>query len=470
MDPIRPNRRQVLQSGVALAAVPITSCSNADKSQYLFNFKGPIEQIVNPFGDPWASRFQANPSIPVATSSLLALFSRGNLVETGRINDQRLHMSRDFVNYHQHASSPYHYDESVAKISEDMPSFRQMRKAFLDAGLTKKFIGYSTVNFAESERMAGYRDAPERFFLHYKGMPETRENRIVFRDKGESGDVYDIRLPECREYLAQALTKAMVINNVDAVLLDYSASEHAFGSITSSYYPDDWFPIFEEIQYAMLGKVTQVANSKGKEVFCNGVTLDGLYITSPEKTDLFVEACNGAFWEQPFRDEWRDVGPDPNAYYDRLEKFFAIGRRRDRKFFIKQGTYRYTGIESDAPGWNWRFAKTSYEKERRLAEYLLAFYLLYSAGELTPLIYTHPVIPNDIFASEAYFSIFDLDVGMPLAKSHKLADHVYCRLFSKAIVVLNNSDDIYRGAILEGSQLSGKTVSLPPQSGKIIPY
>ena len=429
-----------------------------------------LERLVNPFGDPWASRSRTNPSIPVATSSLFRFYTDGQF-GTDRFEGGEFRLSRDFVRYHRHASSPYHYDESIAKLADRMPLFRSVRRAFEAAGLKKRFIGYTTLNFAESDDMPGYAEAPESYFVHRKDAAPSPESRLTFSQDGAlvtRGHVFDIRQPEVHAYLANRLTAAMVANDVDAVLIDYAASQWAFGSRDGFDYPEDWFPHFEENQHALLSTVTAAANAKGKQIFCNGVTLEGLYETAPEKTALFASACNGAFWEQPFRAEWRDVEEDPAAYYDRLDRFFDIARARNLTFIVKQGTYRFTGTETDRPGWNWRYPLTSVERERRLMRYLLAFYLLYTLGERTPLIYTHPVAPFDIFTSEAYFAAFDTDIGAARGERQRLADHIYARVFERGVAVMNNSDAPFVGTLdlPGGAQLP---LRLPAQDGAILP-
>lgn len=356
-----------------------------------------------------------------------------------------------------------------------MPEFRRLRAAFDAAQVPKRFVGYSTVNFAESTTMPGYRNAPETFFVHRRGMPRTRENRLVFVDDGElvaHGHVFDIRDPACREHLAQSITRAMVDNGVDAVLLDYAAGHYSFDSNNAFDYPDGWHQRFEENQTELLTLITDTANRAGKEVFCNGMTLDGLYSTAVAKADLHMSACNGLFWEQPFRREWRDRSDDPDTYYDRLDRFFEIAQRRDKLVFVKQGTYRVHGSETEEPGWTWRYPRTSRATERRLAEYFLAFHLLYADPKLTHLIYTHPVELYDVFASEAHFEVFDVDVGVALGPRRKLTDHVFARQYSKALIVLNNSDERFRGEVAVAPGPVGDAgarlrVNLAAQSGLV---
>lgn len=439
----------------------------------VFRTKSEIEKLANPFGDPWGSRSAPNPSIPLATSSLLHIYLREPYKKFARFDDKfNLQMPRAFVRYMRNASSPYHYDETIAQLSPQMLLFRKVREVFEREGVMKTFIGYTTVNFAESSVMPGYEEADERFFIHKRGMPPTRENRVQHQEFGEmdtAGDVFDIRNPEFHTYISEKLVDAMVANNVDIVLVDYAASQYVYGAKWQHLFPEGWAKQFEEHQYALLSTLTQHANSRGKRIFCNGMTLDGIYVTQRAKARLYLDACNGICWEQPFRLEWRDEAQDPEAYYKLLDDFFSLATELNKPILVKQGTYRMIGDENAAPGWNWRFKKTSAERERQYVNYFLPFYLLYMQGDLTPLMYTHPTEMSDVFASEAYFQEFDQDVGTPLGLRQRLADHVHYRHFTKAVVVLNNRDEPFEGDVPE-SPNSSKTVkvSLEKLSGKIL--
>ncbi|WP_197279887.1 putative glycoside hydrolase [Bosea sp. AAP35] len=379
----------------------------------------------------------------------------------------------EFYHYQRYASSPYHYDESIAKLAMDMPLYRAVRASFEKAGVHRKFIGYTTVNFADTAAMPGYAEAEERFFLHTPGKNVTKDNRVKFAERGAlnaGGDVFDIRNPEFHIYIADKIVDAMNVNNIDAILIDYSASQFAFGSGIPELMPIDWFSHFEENQFNLLSRISERAASSGKEIFCNGLTLDGIYHTDPKKARLFLSACHGAFWEQPFRTEWRDNGPDPENYYKRLQQLFDIALELGKTIIIKQGSYRFHGAEDIDPGWKWRFRKTTREKERQIMNYCLAFYLLYTQGGMTPLIYSHPTSILDIFASEAFFSELEIDIGKPLGPRYRIADHVQVRHFSKATVVLNNRDEPFYGVIpaaQKGVRLPGE-LRLPALSGRII--
>ena len=426
------NRRAVL-SGL-LAPICMRSSITSVKAQDTSGF---LEAVVNPFGDPWARRSRKNKTVSVATSSLLRL--------TGgeRWQGAAFEPSAAFWNFHRHASSPYHFDESIAKLADDMPLFRAVQTAFRRAGIQKTFIGYTAPNFVESAGMPGVAEADESFFLHESGATVTPATRLHFADSGAlsaAGAIIDIGNPAAREHFAKHIVAAMVKNDLEAVLLDYAGAQSPFGAGMRKRMPQGWFEAFDRAQYDYLSLISEYAAQHGRHILYNGLTADGIWHTDVARAAYWLKACHGSFWEQPFRTEWRDGRKRGDDYYHRLDQFFGLAEEQGKPIIIKQGTYRFHGTEEVNPGWRWRFARTDAQKERRLAEYLFAFHVMFARGPLTPLIYTHPVEAFDIFASEAYFNIWDTDIGAPRGPREKLADHVFRRRFENATVVLNNSD------------------------------
>lgn len=382
-----------------------------------------------------------------------------------------------YNNYSNLASSPYHYDETVSRIAPEMSAFRKMKADFAKLNLRKKFIGYTVVNFDEHNLYALGDEPPESAYLHYPESSMARADRVRFKDGSTliaSGEVFDIRKPEVRELLAKSLAKLMTVNDVDAVLVDYAVRAYAFGiPALMDVLSPQWIGEFQEHQLLLIKTLHAELRAAGKELFLNGVMLDGIISTEPELVRMFGKHCDGLFWEQPFRYEWLNFNDNGTNYYDRLDEFFDIIYAMKKKLIVKQGTYRFHATEDIQKSWTWRFANTDHGIERHLAEYLTCFYLLYANRHRSMMLYTYPVEMSDIFASEAYFSFWNTKVGEPTHKRMELASHIHMRVYENGIVFVNNR--------LESAKISNKLcpteykgriprLKLQPLSGRFWPF
>lgn len=409
--------------------------------------KSPIETLANPFGDQWASKGPSNPSIPIGNSTMYRLYdalegAQPRLVKEGGFDLRLEEAEQHFL---ANANHPFHYDETLLHLCPDMPAFRAVKAKYESCGIRKTFIGYTYINVLEEKhRLLVTPKLKEEWFIHKKGTEPTRENRIDVTESGQirrDGYLMDTTNPGYARFMADEIVGAMTRNGVDAVLLDFMGHMYPVG-----YYqhrddlPVEFLENYREGQRRSLKIISRAANAAGKLVFYNGIGLDGLYEQSCVDALRLLQACDGVFWEQPFRDELRDLpGLDTSVYYTRLRDFFELSKTTGKYVIIKQGTYRFSGDEATIKGWKVRFDRTNEEKERRLARYLLSFYLLFTCGERTPMIYTHPVKVFDIFSSEAYFRDWDTPIGAPLGDCIRHTKHIYSRRFENGLVICNNA-------------------------------
>lgn len=433
------------------------------------------ERILNPFGDPWVNSKRMNRFIPVGTSSCRHLLR----LELGRRTDvlegadsQAL---ADYLNYAKHANSPYHYDEQFGRLSQEMRYARLLRALFEKHGLKKKLIGYAVVNFVDGTLFSSSEKMPESSYLHYPEDSLDPNDRLHFKDVGElvaSGDVFDIRRPEVRRMIATRVAKRTVEGELDAVLIDYAVRRYAFGLPTLiDKLPESWVDNFQESQLLLMTDIHQKLKAAGKELFLNGMMLDSIAVTEPTMTRMFAKACDGLFWEQPFRWEWKTYLNGEEDYYDRIERFITESAIFKKKIIFKVGSYRYHGTEDVISGWLERYKRTDAGIERHLAKHFTCFFLLFANRHYHTLIYTHPTEVFDIFASEAYFDFWDTDIGEPTGRRQQLADHVFMRPFERGVVVLNNNKGPATVVVPLPESLGrgpSVTVQMGPLSGEIL--
>jgi hypothetical protein len=411
---------------------------------YRTKWKGPLEQLLNPFGDPWDERKAPNHFLPVMTSSCWGLIRQRKpgieklLCTGGDLPPE----AKRYAQFSSAACSDYHYDETVGRIRPQMPRFHELRNMFKSLRIPKKFMGYTVVNFDEGALFAPGAEIPESSYLHNPEQSRDPANRIRFVESSTlnaSGDVFDVRRPAVRTMLANTIRDCMIANDVDAVLVDYAVRAYAFGLPSLiGVLPQSWFEEFQDSQLAQVKELHVILHDAGKELFLNGVMLDSIYANEPNSIRPFVKYCHGIFWEQPFRYEWRDYHDGESDYYQALDQYFSMIYALKRKVIVKQGTYRLHATEDIEPSWSARFAYTDHGIERHLSQYLASFFLLYADRHRSVMFYTHPTELYDIFSSECYFKFWDTDVGEPTHPRMELTKHVHMRAFENGIVFVNN--------------------------------
>ncbi|QYJ02253.1 hypothetical protein KUV46_07665 [Thalassovita mediterranea] len=436
--------------------------------------KSEQEQLLNPFGDPWLSREAHNKFIPTMTGSLVGFLNTkvGKLGIPLRGTPEVTHA---YTRYSGYSTRNYHYDESVCKLTMNMPAFEEMRETYKRKGLAKRFIGYAVMNYDDTYLFGKNSGLPEDHYVHQPERSPNPEDRLKFVE-GEAlvahGYVFDIRKPEVRTALCNRVLEIMVSNEVDAVLIDYAVRRYGFGAPGLIFdLPKDWFPSFQENQFKMFTELHGLLKANGKTLFLNGTMLDSILVTEPQLVRQYLKASDGMFWEQPFRWEWRNYERDGVDYYDRLQEFFDNSHRMKKQLIVKSGTYRFHGTEDVIAGWTTRFKMTDEGIERHLAEYLTCFFMLYANRHYDTLFHTHPTEHFDIYTSEAYFDIWSKPIGPDLTKRVRYSKHVHMREFENAFVFVNNTLDAVEldPSVVEG-ELSQPipAITLEPLSGKIV--
>lgn len=408
--------------------------------------KSPTEQLLNPFGDPWASRRARNRYIPTMTGSVASLLLQERGPRHLPLAEGRFGATRSILayrNYSEKSVSAFHYDETVTKISPSMPDFQDMKQRFAAHGLSKRYIGYAVLNFDDGLLFPKKDELPEHFYLHRTGSPGLRADRLTFKDASTliaSGNVFDIRRPEVRTALCDRVVKCMVENGVEGVLVDYAVRRYGFGAPgMMDEMPEGWFESFQDYQFSLMTELYEKLDAAGLLLFLNGVMLDSIRVTEPDLINAYLKHCHGMFWEQPFRWEWRDYQNGLEDYYQRLDRFFALIVARKKLLVVKCGTYRFHATEDILPSWTERYQMTDYGIERHLASYLTCLFLLFYTRYWHVLYYTHPTDLYDIFCSEPFFDVWDAEIGDALTGRIEYSKHVQIREFENALVFVNNT-------------------------------
>lgn len=437
--------------------------------------KSDYERLLNPFGDKWAARKRKNRFIPTMTGSLTRLLERHDGPEVSPLTEPSQHEDAGaYAQFLKRAASDLHYDETIGHLRPDMARLKRVKAEFQAAGVKKKFIGYTVVNFDNNLLMPKSENLPESFYLHSPEASQRPEDRLWFSPGAslvDGGHVFDTRKAEVRSAICQAILRRLIDNDVDGVLIDYAVRPFAFGAPQLiDVMPRPWFDTFQEVQLRLVEELYETLKPYNKLLFLNGVMLDSITVTDPRLVRLFAKHCDGMMWEQPFRWEWRTFDNGDADYYDRLEQFFDIFAHLGKKLIVKAGSYRFHATEHIEPSWNARFKKTNYGVERHLAKYNTCFFLIFFNRFFSILFLTHPTKLKDIYASEAYFDFWDCEIGEALGAGRRLSRDVMAREFEHAVVFVNNTLEPFEvspALTPEGFSSAVPKITLAPLSGEI---
>ena len=182
-----------------------------------------FESHYNPFGDPWASNIGANPDIPIILTT--GCYRRGPKW-IGRETDPNV---TDEEITHLAKSNTGIVFEECASIQSGVGMNKQrlinIATKLKQKNPNVKYIGYHVfwlLDFnmrfateiyttAETDGMCGQVKC-ESFFIHKKGMPPTKANRL--------GHYLDITNPHYRQYIAPKIAQALNEMNMDGFLAD----------------------------------------------------------------------------------------------------------------------------------------------------------------------------------------------------------------------------------------------------------
>jgi hypothetical protein len=184
-----------------------------------------FESHYNPFGDPWATNIGTNPDIPVTLTT--GCYRRGPKW-IGRENDPNV--SDEEIDYLAKSNSNLVFEE-CAVLQGPNSTMNRQRLINIATKLKQKnpnikYIGYHVffqLSFdpqfaieiytnAETDGMCGAAKC-ESFFIHKKGLPATKDNRIP-------GHFLDITNPYYRQYIAPKIAQALNEMNMDGFLAD----------------------------------------------------------------------------------------------------------------------------------------------------------------------------------------------------------------------------------------------------------
>jgi putative glycosyl hydrolase-like family 15 (GHL15) protein len=397
------------------------------------------ETVFNPYGDAWALKGPSNPSIPVGLTP-------GCYFEVPK--SQETTVTAAEMDYLARSNHPLVW-EACAVLQDDVPKLARIGAALKERNPALKYMGYyvaATIGEAyhfPGRRQVGFAELDqhhEECFVHKKGLPATRENRVRHAGGEHMLDVTDAA---CRSLVAAQITDALTRHHMGGVLIDGITPRATSYTPVEGELPDHVISGWEE---GLVVFMTEIKRQMGG---------DKIMIISPYKVTPSEAAYN-----KPIVDRILTEGGADGVI---LEDSLGTPEHRGDISHIKNVTAQVAGqwgkyvlsalnvnFDSSVP--------TNEARERARARYFLAGHLNFFLGEKTPMIYytrtqqwesTSSRLPA--WLSEAFFRDWDLDIGVPLGPSIETRPNVWYRAFTTGYAFWNNSDTTLNIDFSEGN-------------------
>jgi hypothetical protein len=417
------------------------------------------EPTLNPFGDPWAWKKSSNPNAPVVLSAPTHYLSYQD--SSGTILERQ-------AQYLAKSNAPFLYlDSYEPHIEGQNPKSIAFLTRVKQLNPNIKFLGY----FVQWEAPPGYDEilqganngnsAFESFFVHKKGLPSTKENRLWARpDHPEWGFTpqMDITNPNYRTYIIPKVVETIRSAKMDGVMTDmlfYGATD-AFNNppntMSDNYMPDN---IKSAWPGAMVAYVQELKAAMGSDLYIFGNVNDD----EPQfmQNDLLSPGrLDGVIFEDPFNGR-----PDPNALNKVISLMNIVDSLGKKSILIVSGAANGT-----------TYSNTNADQEKLVQRYFFTAYLMTLRSANHMYLYFHPSSIFFQYHSEAFFKEWDLNIGNATSEAQNLGNGVYLRTFQQAYVYWNptynnytipSGRDLYN--IDNSQEIAGQVV--PANSGAI---
>lgn len=452
---------------------------------YAAGTKSALETGINPYGDAWSLKKSPNPAIAV---------SLGVPNITASIFDSYSQIPQEQIDFLAKSNAPFLYFDSLggelqggSYVTGSLPKFKDEISRIKAKNPQIKMIGYVVFyegHLAAAEARA-HADNPsdpeqakfEKFFVHQKGFPETKEYRIDARpDHPEWGArLFDVTNPEYRAYIIPKMAAAMNDMGLDGVMSDHMYTD-VLGMIgLKDKVPDSKVAAWSDSNVAFGQELKAAMGSKF--LFGNVKRNELDYVRD---SLLAPGRYDGILLEDPVGRSEQISGNPPlpaHPFYPGVETWdqtLAMLNMAQQK-----NKYVMFIVNTNINGVNGETLNEA--AQRRYNSYYLGAYLqLYQPNQDGSLpskqmfLHYNPSSIYEQFNSSSFFRDWDLDLGAPATASEQIAPGVFLRKFQKGFVYLNTTYNNYQVQInaelyssTDGSQLLANSSVIPSKSGRI---
>ncbi len=426
-----------------------------------------FQSHYNPFGDPWASNTGINPDIPITLST--GCYRRGPKW-TGRETDPNV--SDEEINHLAKSNTNLVFEECASLqggVGMNKQRLVNIATKLKQINPNVKYIGYHVfwiLDFnmkfeteiytkADIDGMCGSAKC-ETFFIHKKGLPATKANRL--------GHYLDITNPYYRQYIAPKIAQTLTEMNMDGFLADGVAP--FLPGVDNNLIPDEirnnwgvsWPDLLRDVKAAIGPNKLIIVNSGGQ-----GVNFSRSMITN----DGNSPRADGLMWEDPFGPFGADLVS--SGRLSEINSMLDMVTSLNKYLMIVVNTNVNCSNSSGQPV---RFCYDQTNKSQQISyqKYYLSLFLNVFRNSKTSLIYYTPLLTSPQFDSEAFFRDWNLKIGQPVTNMQEVSPGVYLRKFQKAWVYWNNSNGGYTVAGAGLYNLNGTQANqhfVPAKSGAI---
>ena len=411
------------------------------------------ETKLNPFGDPWAWK-KAQTDSPVVISAPSHYVT---------IQDPSGAILEKHAQYLAKANAPFMYFDSYEPHEEGQnPKSIALLTRVKQLNPAIKFLGYfvswetSPGNDVILERANNGDPYYEAFFVHKKGLPPTKENRLTGRpDHPEWGYVsfMNITNPNYRAFAISKLVSALDTAKMDGIMHDLLF----YRGIESFDNPPGSIP--DEIKAAWPGAMVAFVQEAKAALGPNRYIFGNVDDDNPQfmQNDLLAQGrLDGVIFEDPFNNR-----ADPNAIAKVTNLMNIVDSFGKKSILVVSGAGNGT-----------QFATTNANQEKYVQRYFYTAYLMTLRSPNHMYLYYHPSSIFYQYNSEAYFKEWDIKLGAATSGPENLGNGVFLRKFEHGYVYWNptyNSYTIPDGNGLfnidNGQEIRGQDV--PGLSGRI---
>lgn len=416
--------------------------------------KSAQEKALNAFGDRW-SQARRNPFLPKVggTGCYRKPIPGQGPVFTPEELDFQARLGANF------------YFEGCAIVLETNPPFannvdyqtsaklKARVAAFKAANPSLKYLAYQPL--AEwGVGQVGWSDIYEHhkdWFVYKKGSTGQTEDNIVSTDS--HAWLLDITNPAYQNYISLRLATALNYYRIDGMVLD---NVHPLPRVPDlNLLPDDKRAAWQAGWVSLLTKF-RLAIGPNKFIFAS-VARD-----RPIHARKIIPIVDGIMLEDTFSPIRNDI----SRRIAMQKPIFAAAAAAGKWILTTENTF----VDGST------FKTTTPAKEHQYNRYYLAAFYVFNNGKML-FYHNPPAATAPQYAAEAFFTDWNIKVGIPLAGYTQVRDYpgVYKRNYTNAFVYFNNSTATYRITVPARSPFKfdpdGKPITsyvMPPKSGFIL--
>lgn len=401
------------------------------------------EAFFNPFGDPWSSRTQANPDVPVGLTP--ACHRAG--ARAGQTTP-----SADEVAWLATTTSKIVFEECLDLRDHSNgvgdPYIKAMGAALAQANSSIIYTGYMPGAIASTDTLGSGNAQPvglqwidanrEEWFVHKANTTIIRANRLKYNQGNPRWDVYDMTNPSLRAYLIQQIIASMNFHNIKGLAIDGCYDQVPLAAeIPNNVMPPATASNWENGCVAFLQELKAAAGANRRVFF-----LGYLHLGTQNQSSPVNEAAAHQFYLRRANVSDGMLSEDMYGPMDQPANMYQHALARVELLLdAAEARNQYMGffVNSNARGQS-SFGTTNYNQQKTFAKFYLWMHLLsYRNAEKNPLIYYTPVQSSNQFHSAANYADWKVRIGAPQGRRTEPQTGLWRRTFQNGLVYFNTN-------------------------------